>query len=171
MRDYVCRILRNRYDVVAVGDGEAALEALRKRPFDLVVSDVMMPRLDGFGLVRGIRGNPETCSVPVILLSARAGEEAGIEGVEAGSDAYLVKPFSRRELLARVDAQLATARLRAAAAERERHARREAELEQSRWRGLLENAPAAMAVLHGPELRFELVNDEYARAAGRPGPA
>ena len=79
---------------------------------DLILSDVMMPRLDGFGLLRELRADPRTASVPVIMLSARAGEESRVEGMEAGADDYLVKPFSARELLARVGALLQIARLR-----------------------------------------------------------
>jgi light-regulated signal transduction histidine kinase (bacteriophytochrome) len=81
---------------------------------EVVVSDVMMPRLDGFGLVRALRENPATASLPVILLSARAGEEAALEGLDAGSDDYLVKPFSARELLTRVRNHVQLARTRRA---------------------------------------------------------
>jgi signal transduction histidine kinase len=72
----------------------------------------MMPNLDGFGLLRALRSNSETKTVPVILLSARAGEEARVEGVDAGADDYLVKPFSARELLARVQTHLELAQVR-----------------------------------------------------------
>jgi len=112
MRDYVCSLLASRYEVIAVADGEAALAALKERKVDLVLSDVMMPRLDGFGLLRALRNNPVTQTLPVILLSARAGEEARVEGLEVGADDYLSKPFSARELLARVEANLAMARMR-----------------------------------------------------------
>jgi CheY-like chemotaxis protein len=95
-----------------VPDGEAALAAVRRRPPDLVLADVMMPRLDGFGLIQALRADERTRFIPVILLSARAGEESRIEGMEAGADDYLVKPFGARELLARVDAHLKMARLR-----------------------------------------------------------
>jgi PAS domain S-box-containing protein len=106
MRDYVCRLLGEQYEVEAVADGQAALEAAwRQRP-DLVLSDVMMPRLDGFNLLKALRNDSKLRDVPVILLSARAGEAAKIEGLEAGADAYLVKPFSARELLARVAANI-----------------------------------------------------------------
>src|SRR6185503_5707259 len=78
----------------------------RARPPDLVLSDVMMPGLDGFGLLRALRADESTRHVPVVLLSARAGEEARIEGLERGADDYLVKPFSARELVARIGSQL-----------------------------------------------------------------
>jgi PAS domain S-box-containing protein len=122
MRDYVRRLLSERFEVEAAPDGRAALDAARARPPDLVLADVMMPRLDGFGLLRELRADARLASIPVILLSARAGEEARIEGVGAGADDYLIKPFSARELLARVDAHVRIDRQRkhAEAALRER---------------------------------------------------
>ncbi|MFW8635330.1 ATP-binding protein [Cribrihabitans pelagius] len=113
MRDYVRRLLSPAYEVICASDGAAALEAARASPPDLVLSDVMMPRLDGFGLIAALRAEPRLRTVPVILLSARAGEESRVEGLEAGASDYLVKPFSERELLARVEAQLKLAGLRA----------------------------------------------------------
>jgi signal transduction histidine kinase len=102
MRDYIRRLLCQEYEVTAVADGAAALRAARTERPDLVLTDVMMPGLDGFGLLRELRADPETQSLPVILLSARAGEESRVEGLGTGADDYLVKPFSARELLARV---------------------------------------------------------------------
>jgi signal transduction histidine kinase len=127
MRDYLTRLLEQHYEVEPVADGAAALAAARARTPDLVLSDVMMPVLDGFGLVEALRRDPDTRALPIVLLSARAGEEARIEGVQAGADDYLVKPFSARELLARVGAHVEMSRLRRAAAERERALREEAE--------------------------------------------
>ncbi len=112
MRDYVGRLLGEACEVELVGDGVTAMEAIRRRRPDLVLSDVMMPRLDGFGLLREIRSDPDLRDLPVILLSARAGDEARIEGLDAGADDYLTKPFASRELVARVDSNLALARLR-----------------------------------------------------------
>ncbi|HET9253215.1 MAG TPA: ATP-binding protein, partial [Candidatus Eisenbacteria bacterium] len=113
MRDYLRRLLAGTYEVEVVADGQAALESVRAAPPDLVLADVMMPRLDGFGLLAAIREDPLTRSVPVLLLSARAGEESRIEGLAAGADAYMVKPFSARELLARVGSLLELAQARA----------------------------------------------------------
>jgi two-component system nitrate/nitrite sensor histidine kinase NarX len=79
---------------------------------DLVLTDVMMPGLSGFDLLKAIRADPQTKAVPIILLSARAGEEAAVEGLAAGADDYLIKPFAARELLAHVAAQLTMADLR-----------------------------------------------------------
>lgn len=120
MREYVRRLLESRYQFESVPDGIAALEAIQARRPDLIIADVMMPRLDGFGLLERIRTNPETRTLPVMLLSARAGDEARIEGLRAGADDYLVKPFSARELVARVDAQLKLSHLRTETAEKER---------------------------------------------------
>ena len=112
LRTYVTRILAPHHDVVAVRDGAEALRTLRTRHFDLVISDVMMPEMDGFELVEAIRGDPELETTPFIMLSARAGEAAAIEGLTRGADDYLVKPFSSEELLARVYAQLSAASIR-----------------------------------------------------------
>jgi signal transduction histidine kinase len=112
MREYVRRVLSAAFEVETVPDGQAALEAVRAHPPELVLTDVMMPRLDGFGLLRALREDPRTRPIPVLMLSARAGEEASIEGLEAGADDYLVKPFSARELLARVRSNLELARMR-----------------------------------------------------------
>ncbi|WP_445171897.1 ATP-binding protein, partial [Microcoleus sp.] len=120
MRDYIRRLLSGSYIVQTVADGVAALTAIEKNPPDLVLTDVMMPGMDGFELLRSLRSNPATQDISIILLSARAGEESRIEGLAAGADDYLIKPFSARELLARVEASLKLARLRREATVRER---------------------------------------------------
>ena len=112
MRAYVTRLLDGRMRVTAVSNGQEALTAALEDPPDLILTDVMMPGLDGFALLREIRANPKTRAIPVILLSARAGEESRIEGAASGADDYLVKPFSAAELLARVTAHLNLARVR-----------------------------------------------------------
>jgi signal transduction histidine kinase len=124
MRDYVRRLLAGHYDVEAVADGEEALAAASRARPDLVLSDVMMPKLDGHALVRALRADPALRDVPVVLLSARAGEEARIEALDHGADDYVVKPFSARELLARIESRLQIAKLRldALAAARENEA-------------------------------------------------
>jgi PAS domain S-box-containing protein len=109
MRRYLGRLLRERYDVRSFPDGKAALAAIRDEIPDLILTDVMMPQLDGFGLLHELRADPRTKTIPVILLSARAGEESRVEGMEHGADDYLIKPFSARELLARVQGHLALA--------------------------------------------------------------
>jgi len=112
MREYLQRLLHTSYEVITVADGLTALDVVRARAPDLVISDVMMPGLDGLGLVAALRADPRTADVPVLLLSARAGQEAAIEGLEAGADDYLVKPFSAAGLLARVRANVELAQLR-----------------------------------------------------------
>jgi len=112
LRDYIANILNELYVVELASDGLAAFAAARLRKPALILSDVMMPNLDGFGLLHAVRSDPTLQDVPVILLSARAGEEATIEGLEAGADDYLVKPFAARELLARVRTHVELARQR-----------------------------------------------------------
>jgi PAS domain S-box-containing protein len=112
MRLYLARLLSERFDTVVVANGRAALDAIQQQLPDLILSDVMMPELDGFGLLRELRKNSETRTVPIILLSARAGEESRVEGIGAGADDYLVKPFSARELIARVQTHLQLAQVR-----------------------------------------------------------
>ncbi len=121
MRAYVQRLLeQGGYEVEAVENGLAALAAIRRGPApDLVLSDVMMPELDGFGLLAAVREDPALEGLLVVLLSARAGEEARVEGLAAGADDYLVKPFSARELRARIDGAVNLARQRRSAAARE----------------------------------------------------
>jgi signal transduction histidine kinase len=112
MRGYVARLLADQFEVIAVPDGAAALQAILAHPPELVLSDVMMPNLDGFGLLAALRADARTCSVPVILLSARAGAEAASEGMDAGADDYVTKPFTARELLARVRTHITLGRVR-----------------------------------------------------------
>ncbi len=147
MRDYVRRLLGTDYEVVAAANGEEALAAALAGPPDLVVSDIMMPVLDGFGLLRGLRAHPGTRAVPVILLSARAGEEASAEGLALGADDYLVKPFSARELKARVGAHLAL--------------RRERQRAHERLNQVFLQAPVGIIVLRGRDLIVELANPVY----------
>jgi len=112
MREYVQRLLARQFVVITATDGEDAYsKVLQYRP-DLLLTDVMMPRLDGFALLEKIRSNPRVRHMPVIILSARAGEEAKVEGLATGADDYLVKPFTARELLARVEANIRLARSR-----------------------------------------------------------
>ena len=150
MRAYLARLLRQRWQVDTAGNGREALQVMAKKAPDLVLSDVMMPELDGFGLIAAMRADAQLHDVPVLLLSARAGEEARIEGVNAGADDYLVKPFSARELLTRVDSQLMRARIRQA----ER-------AHMTRMADTFQQAPAAIAIVRGPELGFELANERF----------
>jgi PAS domain S-box-containing protein len=134
MRQYLTRLLRERYEVHALSDGRQALDTARQLRPALVLADVMMPHLDGFRLLRAIREDSALAGTPVILLSARAGEESRVEGLEADADDYLIKPFAARELLARVAAHVKMANLRRETAEREERLRSEAELEREKLR-------------------------------------
>ncbi|WP_244817622.1 response regulator [Caballeronia sp. Lep1P3] len=119
LREYMRRLLAAAgHDVRVAADGRAALEAARAAHPEVIVSDVMMPRLDGYGLLRALREDAALRETPIVLLSARAGEEARVGGLEAGADDYLTKPFSARELLARVTGNLRLARLRRETEER-----------------------------------------------------
>lgn len=144
MRDYIRRLLGSEYEVTTVADGEAALAAIRSNRPDLMLSDAMMPKLDGFGLLAAIRSDPVLRDLPFILLSARAGEEAHIEGMAAGADDYLIKPFSSKELIARIRAHLALERLRRDATAHLRA--RTTELET-----LLSTLPVGVWFTHDPE--------------------
>jgi signal transduction histidine kinase len=117
MREYVRRLLAPLYAVETASEGESALARAAANPPDLVLADVMMPGLDGFQLLARLRANEATRTIPVVLLSARAGEESRIEGLRAGADDYLVKPFSARELVARVQSNLELRRVRREAEE------------------------------------------------------
>ena len=134
MRHYLTRLLSERYEVHAAADGLQALEVTRKLRPVLVLADVMMPHMDGSGLLRAIREDTSLASTPVILVSARAGEESRVQGLEADADDYLIKPFAARELMARVAAHVKLASLRRETAEREERIRSEADLEREKLR-------------------------------------
>ncbi|MFT3774008.1 MAG: GAF domain-containing sensor histidine kinase [Minicystis sp.] len=117
MRDYLVRLLSPIYEVEAAPDGAVALARAEARPPDLLLSDILMPELDGLRLLHALREDPHTSSIPVVLLSARGGDDAAVEALGSGADDYLVKPFGARELLARVRTHLELSRARRDAAE------------------------------------------------------
>jgi signal transduction histidine kinase/DNA-binding response OmpR family regulator len=160
MRDYLERLLSHRFRVIAVSDGQAALESARRERPDLILTDVMMPRLDGFALLRELRADRNLGALPVIMLSARAGEEARAEGLDAGADDYLIKPFTARELLARVGGTLAVARARREAAKREAELRAETA-------ELLETMTLAFIALD-EDFRYVYLNAEAEMILGLP---
>jgi PAS domain S-box-containing protein len=165
MRQYLRRLLAGAYQVEEASDGVAALAAARARPPDLVLADVMMPGLDGFGLLAALRSTLQAKAVPVILFSARAEEESRVEGLAAGADDYLVKPFSARELLARVRAHMEMARLRREWARRESELQAEARLAQEQAVAILESITDAFIALDS-EWRYSHVNAEAERISG-----
>jgi signal transduction histidine kinase len=112
MREYLAGLMAERYEVATAATGAEALDRVRERLPDVVVSDVMMPELDGLQLVSALRADPRSRAVPIVLLSARAGEDAALEGLSRGADDYVVKPFSSPELLARLESHLELTRMR-----------------------------------------------------------
>jgi signal transduction histidine kinase len=157
MRDYLARLLGQSWQVDVAANGREAIEHLARARPDLILTDVMMPELDGLDLLRRVRANAATRLTPVIVLSARSGEESRIEGLAAGADDYVIKPFSANELVARVRTHLELSLLR-----------REAAMQHERLRALIDLAPAAIAVLRGPSHVFEIANERYLRLVGRP---
>nr|PZN55432.1 MAG: hypothetical protein DIU68_08420 [Chloroflexota bacterium] len=159
IRDELYRLLSERYIVELAAEGEQALAAARRQPPDMVISDVMLPGLDGLELLRALRGDPETQAIPVMLLSARAEEETRIEGLEAGADDFLAKPFSARELLARVEARLQIAQLQREKLAQEQAARLQTEV-------ILESISDAFYTVDR-EWRFLYVNRRAEQLWGR----
>ncbi len=155
MRDYVTRLLSEDHRVTAVGDGSAALVAARADVPDLVVSDVMMPGLDGMALLSALRSDPATSGIPVLLLSARAGQEAALDGFAGGADDYLVKPFSAIDLRARVAARIELSRLRR---------------NTERWFSTMADAVPTMIWVDGPDAKRVLANAAWTRFLGAEGP-
>ncbi|PWR07844.1 histidine kinase [Micromonospora acroterricola] len=165
LREHVTRLLTPTWEVVTASDGLAALPLAREGGFDLVLTDVMMPRLDGFGLVGALRADPRTRHVPIVLLSARAGSAEAVAGLSVGADDYLTKPFSGQELIARVRANVELGQLRgqiirrlralADAAVAVNTARSTADVLQVAARHALNLAEAARVVVTATGARFE----------------
>jgi signal transduction histidine kinase len=153
MSHLICSVLQKYYHVVSASNGKMALEKIAAGTPDLVLTDIMMPEMDGIQLLKTLRQDRRTARLPVVLLTARAGEESMMEGFETGADDYLVKPFTANELLSRVRAQVSISRKRA-------------EIE-NRLRGFLMQSPAAIAVLEGPEHVYTLANSRYQQLVAR----
>jgi signal transduction histidine kinase/DNA-binding NarL/FixJ family response regulator len=168
MREYVRSLLAARFNVITADNGRTALEEVRRRTPDLVLTDVMMQEMDGFALLDALRRDPATTLIPVIMLSARAGEEARIEGVESGADDYLTKPFAARELIARVDAQLKMARMRREAAEQKAALTQEVNRARQFAGEALEHVPIAFCTMDS-EYRITYMNGAAAQLGARSG--
>lgn len=106
MREHIRNVIGNRYATTMAANGQEALDLINRRRPSLILSDLMMPVMDGLQLLAILKQNPETEQIPVILITARAGEESLTEGFDTGADDYLVKPFSGKELLSRLKAHL-----------------------------------------------------------------
>ena len=159
MRAYLTRLLSPHWQVETVDSGTTALERVRDHPPDLLVADVMMPGLGGLELVGALRADPATRELPMIVLSARAGEEAAIEGLAAGADDYLAKPFSSRDLIARVRANLELSRLRRAAAA-------ELRAEHDRFKQTLQQLPVGVILTAAPSGRVVMANEQIEEILG-----
>ncbi len=153
MREYIVRILGHDYHIHEASNGEDAYAIAQQTHPDLIISDIMMPKLDGFGLLKKLRSNFQTKTIPLIFLSARAGDEAKVEGIQAGADDYLVKPFSSKELLARVTNLIAT-----------NSARRRTEKE---FFNLFVQSPAHIHVFKGLDHVVEFFHPLGVKAIGR----
>jgi PAS domain S-box-containing protein len=159
MRQYLGQLLKQHWSVETAPDGVTALEIARTDPPDLVLSDIMMPGLDGFELLKTLREDPLTREIPVILLSARAGEEARVEGIAAGADDYLSKPFSARELRARVSTHLKLARIR-------REAKMAVYESEERLRSIIENSHDGINMLDLKTGRYVLMSPAQVKMTG-----
>ncbi|TSC32136.1 ATP-binding protein [Corallococcus sp. Z5C101001] len=166
MRDYIQRVLSAEYEVETMTDGQKGLESALARPPDLVLTDVMMPRLDGVGLLKALRAVPHTRELPILLLSAKAGEQATVQGLASGADDYLVKPFSAGELLARIGSNLKLARMRREMADERVRAEGLAEALRARDDFLSVAAHELRTPLAAFQLHLELVE----RGLGRDAP-
>ena len=153
MREHISSILSNSFNVITANNGVDALNKMKETVPTLVLSDIMIPVMDGIGLLKEIKSNKATANIPVIFLLARAGEESKIEGWETGADDYLVIPFAAEELIARVTAQLRMVKLRQSL--------------ESNVRNLFMQAPAIICVLKGPQHVFELANEMYLQLIGK----
>ena len=153
MREYIERLLVSQFHVVTAMDGEDAFSKLFSFKPDLLISDIMMPKLDGFGLLKKMHDHPDTKNIPVVFLSARAGEEAKLEGLDAGADDYLTKPFSGKELLATVNANIKIAKSRKAA--------------ETNLKNIIMQSPVSMTILRGKDLVMELANQKSLEIWGK----
>ncbi len=160
LRDYVGDVLSSRYEVTCVKNGREALAAAQAGAFDLIVSDVMMPEMDGTELLRAVRSDERIAATPFIMLSARAGEESALEGLTEGADDYVVKPFSTDELLARVGAQINAAKLR-------ERATRDLRASEARFRTLAASLPY-IVFESDAEGAVTFLSDEYEAYTGLP---
>jgi CheY-like chemotaxis protein len=150
MRAYLTQLLRGRYRVTAVENGKRALEVARQERHDVILSDVMMPDLDGLSLVELVKSDEKLRHIPIVLLTARAGKDAAVSALEAGADDYIAKPFSPQELLARLRAayRLGSTQRRTQALTEELH---RTQLELARYRAGGKAAGAAQAGEQAPE--------------------
>ncbi len=153
MRKHLKSLLKSRFNIHTAADGLQALQKVEVCQPDIIVSDIMMPVMDGIQLVNEIKKSMQTRSIPVILVTARAGEESRMEGLKTGADDYLIKPFSANELLSRISSQIDISKKRT-------------EIEK-RLKGFLKQAPAAIALLEGKDFVYTFANPLYQKMYSR----
>ncbi len=153
MLQHIQSLIGKKYKTVTAVNGREALDKIKMQSPSVIISDVMMPVMDGIQLLKEVRKDPQTQNIPVILITARAGEESKIEGYSIGADDYLVKPFSAKELIARITSQINLSKKRATV-EKQLHS-------------LFEQAPSAILILKGPEFVLELVNERALQIMGK----
>jgi signal transduction histidine kinase/DNA-binding response OmpR family regulator len=153
MRDHIRHVLSSKFNVTTAIHGADALKKIKAEPPDLVLSDIMMPVMDGIDLLKKIKSDHVTAQIPVILLTARAGEESRISGFETGADDYLIKPFTGPELITRIKSQIHLAQARKEVAEK--------------LKGLLMQAPAAIAIMEGPDHMVTMANNRFLKMYAR----
>jgi len=153
MRDYIERLLMHEFHVITAVDGEDAFNKLLSFRPDLLISDIMMPKLDGLGLLNRIQNHPQAKNIPVVFLSARAGEEAKLDGINAGAVDYLIKPFSAKELIATINANIKIAKSQKAA--------------ENNLKNIIMQSPVSMTILKGPDLVMELANQKSLEIWGK----
>jgi PAS domain S-box-containing protein len=167
MRGHLSRLLSERYAVHTVEHAEAAWVALEQCVPALILTDVMLPKTDGLEFLRQLRRHERWKTLPVLVLTARAEESASIAGLESGADDFLLKPFSARELIARVDAHIKMAELRNETAARERALREEAEFQRRRLESIIASVTDSFVLLD-PAFRIVYLNQREAELLGRP---
>ena len=132
LREHLAEQLSGEYDVETAGDGEQALLAVLRRRPDLIITDLLMPALDGIELVKTLRNTPSTATIPILMISGRAADEVRLEGFKFGADAFLAKPYTERELRIRIQSMLQAAQLRNEVARQEAEKRAEDEAVRER---------------------------------------
>jgi PAS domain S-box-containing protein len=156
LRGHLARVLADEYIVDTAGNGKEALESVMRSPPALVVTDIVMPHIDGIELLKALRNAEATCMIPVLLISGRAIHEQRIEGYKEGADGYLAKPYTEHELRACIGSMLLSARRREEAARREAIAQTEQQALAERA-ALLESITDAFYALDR-ECRFSYLN-------------
>ena len=151
-------LAQERFKVVEAEDGERALRAIQRERPDLIILDLMLPGLSGLELCRTLRERAETARLPILMLTAKAGEADRVVGLEMGADDYLTKPFSPRELVARVKAILRRTETHGAAAAAEFYEKGPLKIDFSTYEVLVRGKPAKLTLKEFELLRFLVQN-------------